>query len=82
MKVTFAVHDLTLNEITLVHGNVKGNSPKEKDWEEAAESAKRKIAESKGEEWDGWYGGLINPFTIAYVLKGWVNIEDRAPAGL
>jgi len=82
MKVTFAVHDHGLNEIILVHGEVKGNSPKEKDWEEAAEKAKRKVAESKGKEWDDWYGGLINPFTVAYVLKGWAYLEERAPDGL
>jgi len=79
MKVTFAVHDHSLNEITLVKSEVKGNRPKEKAWEEAAVSAKKKVSESKGREWDDWYGGLINPFTVAYVLKGWVDLEDRAP---
>lgn len=82
MKVTFAVHDHFMNEIIFVKSEVKGNKPKEKEWELAAQSAKKKVAESKGKEWDDWYGGLINPFTVAYVLKGWVDIEDRAPAEL
>lgn len=75
MKVTFVVYEHTTNSLNLVKGEVKGNKPSEEDWDEAAEEAKKKIADKEGKQ--AWYN-----FSISVVLKGWVDFEDRAPVGL
>jgi hypothetical protein len=75
MKVTFVVYDHTTNSLNLVKSEVKGNKPSEEDWEQAAENAKRKIADKEDKQ--VWYN-----FSISVVLKGWVDFEDRAPRDL
>ena len=75
MKVTFVVYEHTTNSLNLVKGEVKGNKPSEEDWEQAAEDAKRKIADKESKQ--VWYN-----FSISAVLKGWVDFEDRAPVDL
>lgn len=75
MKVTFVVYDHATNSLNLVNAELKGNKPSEEDWEQAAEDAKRKIADKEGNQ--VWHN-----FSISVVLKGWVDFEDRAPVGL
>jgi hypothetical protein len=82
MKVTFAVYDHATNAIDLIKSEVKGNKPSEEEWEQAAIAAKKKASEMAGKEWDDWRNGIFNAFSVAYVLKGWVDFEERAPAGL
>jgi hypothetical protein len=75
MKVTFVVYDHMTNSLNLVKGEVKGNKPSEEDWDQAAEDAKRKMAEKV--EKGLWYN-----YSISVVLKGWVDFEERTPVGL
>ena len=83
MKVTFVVYNHQNNSITLVKSEVKGNKPKEAEWEQAAESAKNAIAEQSDRELTEWVGRPYRgTYSISSVLKGWVDFEDRAPVGL
>jgi len=75
MKVTFGVYDHVSGSIDLVQRKLNGNKPSEAEWEQAAQEAKKVIADQ------------ANPvseynLSISFVLKGWVNFEDRAPVGL
>ena len=83
MKVTFVVYDHQNNSISLVKSEVKGNKPKEAEWERAAKEAKNRIAEIGDKKLSAWvgkkYGGT---YSISSVLKGWVDFEDRAPVEL
>ena len=83
MKVTFVVYDHQNNSISLVKSEVKGNRPKEAEWERAAESAKNAIAEQSDRELTEWVGRPYRgTYSISSVLKGWVDFEDRVPADL
>jgi hypothetical protein len=83
MKVTFVVYNHQNNSISLVKSEVKGNKPKEAEWERAAESAKNVIAERSDTELTEWIGRPYRgTYSISSVLKGWVDFEDRAPADL
>ena len=75
MKVTFGIYDHVSGSIDLVQRNLNGNKPSEAEWEQAAQEAKKVIADQ------------ANPMSeynlsISFVLKGWVDFEDRAPVGL
>lgn len=75
MKVTFGVYDHVSGSIDLVQRKLNGNKPSEAEWEQAAQEAKKVIADQ------------ANPvseynLSVSFVLKGWVNFEDRAPVGL
>lgn len=75
MKVTFGVYDHVSGSIDLVQRKLNGNKPSEAEWEQAAQEAKKVIADQ------------ANPISeynlsVSFVLKGWVNFEDRAPVGL
>jgi hypothetical protein len=75
MKVTFGVYDHVSGSIDLVQRKLNGNKPSEAEWEQAAEEAKKVIANQ------------ANPMSeynlsISFVLKGWVDFEDRAPRDL
>jgi hypothetical protein len=83
MKVTFVVYNHQNNSISLVKSEVKGNKPKETEWERAAESAKNVIAERSDRELTEWVGRPYRgTYSISSVLKGWVDFEDRAPVEL
>jgi hypothetical protein len=75
MKVTFGIYDHVSGSIDLVQRKLNGNKPSEAEWEQMAEEAKKVIANQ------------ANPMSeynlsISFVLKGWVDFEDRAPVGL
>lgn len=75
MKVTFGVYDHVSGSIDLVQRKMNGNKPSEAEWEQAAEEAKKVIADQ------------ANPLSeynlsVSFVLKGWVDFEERAPVGL
>ena len=83
MKVTFVIYNHQNNSISLVKSEVKGNKPKEAEWERAAESAKNAIAEQSDRELTEWVGRPYRgTHSISSVLKGWVDFEDRAPVEL
>ena len=83
MKVTFVVYNHTNNSISLVKGEVKGNKPKEAEWERAAEEAKKAIAEQYDAELSAWVGSPSRgTYAISSVLRGWVDFEERAPVDL
>ena len=75
MKVTFGVYDHVTGSIDLVQRKLNGNKPSEAEWEQAAQEAKKVIADQANE------GSEYN-LSITFVLKGWVLFEDRAPIGL
>ena len=75
MKVTFGVYDHTSGSIDLVQRRLSGNKPTEAEWDQAAEEAKRVIADQAN-------AGSEYNLSISFVLKGWVDFEDRAPVGL
>jgi hypothetical protein len=80
MKVTFVVYDHTKNSISLVKSEVKGNKPKEAEWERAAKEAKNEIAQMGDKKLSAWVGKKYRgTYSISSVLKGWVDFEDRAP---
>jgi chromosome condensin MukBEF complex kleisin-like MukF subunit len=80
MKVTFVVYDHQNNSISLVKSEVKGNKPKEAEWERAAKEAKDKIAQIGDKKLSAWVGKKYRgTYSISSVLKGWVDFEDRAP---
>lgn len=75
MKVTFGVYDHFTGSIDLVQRRMSGNKPSEAEWEQAAEEAKKVIANQ------------ANPtseynLSVSFVLKGWVDFENRAPVDL
>ena len=75
MKVTFGVYDHVSGSIDLVQRKLNGNKPSEAEWEQAAQEAKKVIADQ------------ANPISeynlsVSFVLKGWVDFEDRAPTNL
>ena len=75
MKVTFGVYDHFTGSIDLVQRKMNGNKPSEAEWERAAEEAKKVIADQ------------ANPMSeynlsVSFVLKGWVDFEERAPVDL
>lgn len=85
MKVTFGVHVHDEGVISLVHSTVKGNSPSYEEWERAAESAKKTLDEQSGRRLYGddsadhrW----VTNYSISFVMKGWVDFEERAPRDL
>ena len=78
MKVTFGVYDHSTNEIDLVKTEVLGNKPSDYEWEQSAEYAKRSVVNRK----DLAELSAEGRFSIAFVLKGWSEFEDRAPVGL
>ncbi len=83
MKVTFVVYNHTDNSISLVKSEVKGNKPKEAEWERAAKEAKNRIAEIGDKKLSAWVGkSYRGTYSISSVLKGWVDFEDRAPIEL
>jgi len=88
MKVTFVVYDHQNNSISLVKSEVKGNKPKEAEWERAAKEAKDKIAQIGDKKLSAWVGSAWvgkkyrGTYSISSVLKGWVDFEDRAPIEL
>lgn len=83
MKVTFVVYNHTNNSLNFVRSNVKGNKPSIDAWEEAAEDAKTLVAEQYDGKLSAWVGSPSHgTYSISSVLKGWVNVEDRAPYDL
>lgn len=74
MKVTFGVYDHTSGSIDLVQRKMS-NKPSEAEWEQAAEEAKKVIADQAN-------AGSEYNLSISFVLKGLVAFEDRAPVGL
>ena len=80
MKVTFVVYDHSNGELNLVKSTVKGNKPKDDEWEHAAQSAKDLVAEKADKKLSAWVGKPYHgTYSISTVLKGWVDFEDRAP---
>jgi hypothetical protein len=75
MKVTFGVYDHASGSIDLVQRKLNGNKPSEAEWEQAAEEAKKVIADQANQ-------GSDYNLSISFVLKGLVTFEDRAPVGL
>ena len=75
MKVTFGIYDHVSGSIDLVQRNLNGNKPSEAEWEQAAQEAKKVIADQAN-------AGSEYNLSITFVLKGWVFFEDRAPIGL
>ena len=75
MKVTFGVYDHVSGSIDLVQRKLNGNKPSEAEWEQAAQEAKKVIADQAN-------AGSEYNLSITFVLKGWVDFEDRAPADL
>lgn len=75
MKVTFGVYDHVTGSIDLVQRKLNGNKPSEEEWEQAAQEAKKVIADQ---------AHPISEYnlSVSFVLKGWVDFEDRAPFGL
>ena len=85
MKVTFAVHTHDRGTIDLVQSTVKGNKPRDADWERAAQSAMKELDEQTGRNISGadptqhrW----VRNYSISYVFKGWVEFEELAPSDL
>jgi hypothetical protein len=75
MKVTFGVYDHVSGSIDLVQRKLNGNKPSEAEWEQAAQEAKKVIADQAN-------AGSEYNLSITFVLKGWVLFEDRAPTNL
>ena len=83
MRVTFVVYDHTNGSQTLVYSEVKGNKPSEDEWESAATSAKERVSAMSDKRLSEWLGkDHRGTYSISFVLKGWVNYEENAPADL
>lgn len=72
MKVTFVVYKYSTNTFNLVQEQLKGNNPKQEEWDAAAERALARVGKQGPD--------FLADVSITAVLKGLVSFETRAPS--